>query len=299
MTQRRILRLSLAILFALNLGFHPNHAEAAMTLPLWPEGPPSENGLTGPETRGGCVGNISQATLTVHLPPKDRATGAAVLITPGGGYKVVCTTSEGTEIAEALVRQGIAGIVLKYRLPNQHHTIPSTDARRAMRTVRHHAAEWGIDPKRLGICGFSAGGHLASTVSIAFDTGNSEATDPIEKQSCRPDFSILFYPVISMEAGVTHQGSRNNLLGDHPNDSLVRKYSNDLQVSADTPPTFLIHAQDDQVVLIENALRYYRQLVHHKVSARMVLFETGGHGPSAFKTNPSLGPILEDWLSKR
>ena len=279
----------------------PGAAELSGTVtefPLWPDGAPDDNGLSGDETLGGCIGNISEATLTLHLPPKDQATGAAVVITPGGGYAVVCADTEGRQIANLLVPRGIAAIVVKYRLPNQHHQIPANDARRAIRTVRHNAAKWNIDTNKVGVWGFSAGGHLASTVSTVFDAGDASAADPIAQQSSRPDFSILFYPVISMHPGVTHGGSRRNLIGSDPTPDLVARYSNDQQVTNETPPTFMLHAADDQAVPIENSLRYYRQLTIHNVPSRLVVFETGGHGPGAFKSNPSWTAVFDEWLAK-
>ena len=269
------------------------------TIPLWPQGAPEENGLTGEETPGGCIGNISTATLTIHLPAPEIATGIAVIIIPGGGYGVVCTDTEGRQIAEKLTSKGIAGIVLKYRLPNQHHKIPASDARRAIQTVRHNASKWKIDSTRVGVWGFSAGGHLASTVSTSFTPGVPDAKDLIRRQSSRPDFSILFYPVISMESGVTHQGLRNNLLGPNAPADLVLKYSNEKQVSKQTPPTFLLHAADDKVVSIKNTLRYYQALIEREIPALLVAFETGGHGPTAFQRNPSWARIFEDWIMNR
>ena len=272
---------------------------AVTTVPLWPSGAADDNGLDGDETAGGCVGNISTATLSIHLAARDKATGQAIVIVPGGGYHVVCDKTEGKQIADILIPQGIAAIVLKYRLPNQHHQIPANDARRALRTVRHNAKKWNLDPNRVGIWGFSAGGHLASTVSTAFDTGNPTASDPIEQESSRPDFSILFYPVISMEMGVTHNGSRNNLLGGQPSNALIQRYSNERQISKDTPPTFILHAADDRVVAVENSLRYYRQLVAHGVKSRLLVYETGGHGPTAFQHNPTWLPVFESWISEQ
>jgi acetyl esterase/lipase len=269
------------------------------TIPLWPEGPPDDNGLRGPEQPGDCIGNISQPTLTVHLPPAEKATGAAVVLTPGGGYSVVCAETEGRQIAELLVPRGIAAIVLKYRLPNRHHEVPAGDARRAIRTVRHFAHEWHIDPQKVGVWGFSAGGHLASTVSTVFDAGHAAAEDGVERQSSRPDFSILFYPVISMEDGVTHGGSRLNLIGPDASAALVRRYSNEHQVTGDSPPTFLLHAADDHAVPVENSLRYYRQLVARGVNSRLIVFETGGHGPNAFQSNPSWLAVFEEWLKSQ
>ena len=283
------------------LGLHGSlWAQTSMsveTMPLWENGPPDDNGLTGGEEHGACTGNISQSTLAVYLPSKEAATGAAVVITPGGGYKVVCDDTEGKQIAEILVPRGIAAIVVKYRLPNGHHLIPANDARRAIRTVRRNASKWNIDPERVGIWGFSAGGHLASTVSTVFDSG---AADPIERESSRPDFSILFYPVVSFDLSVAHRGSRANLLGAHASDEeLVERYCSDRRVSDRTPETFLLHAADDRAVPVDNSLRYYRALVEHGVSARLLVFETGGHGPTAFQHNPSWLPVFDSWLKAR
>lgn len=269
------------------------------TMPLWPDGPPSDNGLSGPERAGGCVGNISEAKLYVHLPPADKATGTAVVVTPGGGYGVVCEKTEGHDIAKILQPLGIATIIVHYRLPNGNHKVPADDARRAIRTVRHNATAWRVDPKRVGVWGFSAGGHLSSTVATVFDAGDATATDLIERQSSRPDFAILFYPVISMEEGVTHGGSRRSLLGPAPSPDLVSRYNNDTRVSKDTPPVFLLHAGDDGVVPIANALRFHRALVAHKVRAEVLLFEKGGHGPGAFTRNPSWRGAFDAWLKRR
>ena len=270
-----------------------------VTIDLWTNGPPDENGLSGDEETGACTGNISRPTLTIHLPPVEKANGAAVVVTPGGGYQVVCDDTEGTQIAELLVPRGIAAIVVKYRLPNRHHLVPANDARRAIRTVRYHAQQWNVDPKKIGVWGFSAGGHLSSTVSTVFDQGLPESQDPIDRKSSRPDFSILFYPVISMERGVTHGGSRGNLIGPDAPNELVERYSNENRVSRETPPTFLLHAADDQPVPVENSLRYYRRLIQHGVHARLLVFETGGHGPTAFKNNPSWLPVFEEWLRRQ
>jgi acetyl esterase/lipase len=290
-----IIRLCM-IVFVFSVAAEDNAFE---TIPLWPGGPPSDNGLSGPERAGGCVGNISDAKLYVYLPPAEKATGAAVVVTPGGGYGVVCEKTEGHAIAAILQPLGIATIVVHYRLPNGNHTVPADDARRAIRTVRQHAKDWRIDPKRVGVWGFSAGGHLSSTVATVFDAGNAAADDQIERQSSRPDFAILFYPVISMEEGVTHGGSRRNLLGTNPSAELVARYNNDGRVSDDTPPVFLLHAADDRVVPIENALRFQRALLAHKVPAEVLLFEIGGHGPGAFTRNPSWQGAFEAWLKRR
>ena len=300
---RKLLTVTLVGLFAVaSIDDAPARAQSGgsvTTMDLWPDGVPDDNGLTGPERAGGCVGNISKPTLTIYLPPKDKATGAAIVVTPGGGYGVVCVKTEGQDIADVLVPRGIATIVVKYRLPNGHHKIPANDARRAIRTVRHHAAEWNIDPKKVGVWGFSAGGHLASTVSTVFDNGKPDADDLIERHGSRPDFAVLFYPVITMEKGVTHSGSRNNLLGSDASDELIERYSNERRVGKNTPPTFVLHAGDDRAVPVENSLRYYRNLVRHGVSSQLLLFERGGHGPNAFNSNPAWLAAFENWLKRR
>jgi acetyl esterase/lipase len=263
---------------------------------LWPKGAPDSNGLQGPEVVKGCIGNISIPALTVYPAPKDKATGAAVVVIPGGGYGVVCVGPEGMPVVKELNERGITAVMLKYRLPNQHHLIPANDARRAIRMTRAKAAEWGIDPKRVGVWGFSAGGHLASTVATVFDAGNAQSDDPIERMSSRPDFAILFYPVINMNGGIAHKGSQRNLMGDK---NLGDRYSNELRVTAQTPPCFLLHCSDDTTVNVENSLRFYQALVSNKVPAACVIFEEGGHGPNAFNKNPSWGGALDGWLKKR
>lgn len=268
-------------------------------MPVWPDGAKTANGLTGPETQGGCVGNISNATMTVYLPEKSQATGAAVVVIPGGGYQVVCTKTEGEAIADLLLPRGIAAIVVKYRLPNRHHTIPADDVRRAIRSVRFRAADWNLDPDRVGVWGFSAGGHLASTVSTVFDDGRRGDADPIERLGSRPDFSILFYPVITMDPQVTHGGSRNNLLGPDASAELLERYSSERRVTPQTPPTFMLQCADDPAVPAENTLRYYRQLLENEVAVELLLYERGGHGPNAFNQNPSWLGAFDAWLTRR
>ncbi len=263
---------------------------------LWPSGAPDSNGLEGPETTKGCIGNISIPTLTVYPAPKEKATGAAVIVIPGGGYGVVCVGAEGIPIAKELNERGITAVILKYRLPNQQHLIPANDARRAIRMTRANATEWGIDPKRIGVWGFSAGGHLASTVATVFDAGDAESSDPIERMSSRPDFAILFYPVISMDEKIAHMGSRHNLMG---KEDLVDRYSSELKVTAETPPCFLLHCTDDATVKVENSLRFYQALVAKKIPATCMIYEEGGHGPNAFNKNPSWKAALDGWLKKR
>lgn len=231
------------------------------------------------------VSKVQEPAIQVFLPSKKNATRQAVVICPGGGYGVLAYDWEGTDIAKWLNSQGIAAIVLKYRLPStvsqeSPHEVPLMDAQRAMRMVRQHAEEWNIDPGQIGIMGFSAGGHLASTLGTHFDTGNAGSNFPVEQFSSRPDFMILGYPVISLKEHVAHIGSRNNLLGKSPSDELVVKFSNELQVTADTPPTFIFHSQDDTAVPVQHSLLFYAALVQAKVPVEMHLYPKGGHGYS-------------------
>lgn len=258
-------------------------------LPLWEEDPPNYT-ETGEVTIWDTsdivrVRNVQKPDLAVFLPSKKNATGEAVVICPGGGYRILAYDWEGSDIARWLNSEGIAAFVLKYRLPGAKsniipHKSPLMDAQRAMRLVRFNAGRWNVDPAKIGIMGFSAGGHLASTLSTHFDSGDPASPDPIEQESCRPDFSILMYPVISFTEEFTHSGSRESLLGSDPDPDLVRYFSNELQVSADTPPTILIHSEDDQSVPVENTLAYYRALRANQVSSEMHIYPYGGHGYS-------------------
>jgi len=251
------------------------------TLALWTDGAP------------GALGEAEQdsPTLTLYPPLTDKYIPTAVIICPGGGYARLAMDHEGVQIAEWLNSIGVTALILRYRLPadGYRHPTPLMDAQRAIRLVRSRAADWNIQPDRIGILGFSAGGHLASTAATHFDkpvaTGNK--ADAIDTISCRPDFHILIYPVISMEATITHRGSRNNLLGLEPSDELVRLLSNELQVTAATPPAFLVHANDDEAVAPENSIRYYLGLRKADVPAELHIYLKGGHG---FGMRPSAGP---------
>ena len=257
-----------------------------ITLKVWPNGAPNDNGMKQPEEKydGVRVRNVSEAEMYVYLPEKAINTGTAVVICPGGGYWIEAMDHEGFHIAEWLKSKGIAGIVLKYRLPYGHHEIPSGDARQAMRIVRMNAEKWGINPEKIGIAGSSAGGHLASTAGTVFDKGNPDGT-PEEKMSCRPDFMLLLYPVISFDESVGHMGSRKNLIGEGNDWNLAKKYSNELNVTAETPPTFLILADDDKTVIPENSIRFYLALKENNVPAEMHIFQQGGHGFGITKKN--------------
>ncbi len=249
-------------------------------LKVWPNGAPDSNGMTKPEEiyEGKRVRNVSEAEMYVYLPKKDINTGAAVVICPGGGYMIEAMDHEGYDMAEWLTTQGVAGIVLKYRLPYGHCEIPLEDAQRAIRIVRQKVAEWGINSQKIGIAGSSAGGHLASTAGTRFDLGKPDSTDPIEKFSCRPDFMLLLYPVITFEEEFGHMGSRTNLIGAGNKWELVEKYSNEKQVTAQTPPTFLILADDDGGVPPRNSIEFYMALKKYKIPAEMHIFSKGGHG---------------------
>ncbi len=273
-------------------------------LKVWPNGAPTNNEISEPEEtyNGLWVRNVSDAEIFVYLPEKDRNSGAAVLICPGGGYVMEAMDYEGYDIATFLQSKGVAGIVLKYRLPNKHHEVPSDDARRAMRIIRANAKEWGIDPEKIGIAGSSAGGHLASTAGTVFDYGDPNSTDLLERVSCRPDFMLLLYPVITMNEEFSHLGSRANLIGDGHNLELVRKYSNELNVNAETPPTFLVLADDDGAVPPRNSIEFYSALKKYKVPAEMHIFQFGGHGFGIRKDgrpSDNWPNMFMDWLKER
>ncbi|MFD1142379.1 alpha/beta hydrolase [Larkinella insperata] len=239
------------------------------------------------------VSNVVQPTLSIFLPPKDKATGAAVIICPGGGYGVLVMKREGYDVAEAFTKMGVAAFVLKYRLPNEKTMVdpsigPLQDAQQALKTVRQRAKEWGVDPDRIGIMGFSAGGHLAATAGTHF---KKSVVDNSEAVSVRPDFMILIYPVISFRDGIGHSGSRKNLLGASPKPEQVTLFSNELQVERSTPPAFLTHASDDSGVPVKNSLIFYEALQQHGVPADLHLYTKGEHG--FLKT-----PAFEEWFGR-
>jgi acetyl esterase/lipase len=273
----------------------PNGAKPDVIL-LWPNGAPEARGNEEPD----------KPTLTHYPAPPDKANGTAVVICPGGGYGHLAIDHEGHEIAKWLNGHGVAAFMLKYRIaPRYHHPAPLQDAQRALRTVRARAEEWKVDPRRIGIWGFSAGGHLASTAGTHFDDGNTSAADPVEHVSCRPDFMILCYPVITLKPPYAHMGSRNNLLGKDPDPKLVESLSNDTQVTARTPPTFLMHTDSDAGVVPENSVLFYLALRKAKVPAELHIFEKGPHGVGLAQRvmdNPGLARWsnqLADWMTVR
>jgi acetyl esterase/lipase len=257
------------------------------TITLWPGGIPdlvlninySEKATIneGIPTR---FEKVTDPSLYVYLPPADKATGTAVLICPGGGYAALAFNHEGNAIAKWLNENGIAGIILKYRLPSdlimkKKSIGPLQDAQEALRTIRRNAAKWNIDPQKIGVMGFSAGGHLASTLSTHYDEKVYEVKD---STSARPDFSILLYPVITMDSSFTHAGSRRNLIGEDPGDEAVKRFSNELQITENTPPAFLVHSGDDNSVPVKNSIVYYEGLKKYNIPSELHIFQKGGHG---------------------
>ncbi|MEQ8240347.1 MAG: alpha/beta hydrolase [Cyclobacteriaceae bacterium] len=246
-----------------------------ITIPLWngeiPNAKSSDQKELVDSSNIVRISKVQLPTIEVYLPSKRNATKQAVVICPGGGYGILAYDWEGTDIAKYLNAQGVAGIVLKYRLPDEKsniepHKSPLLDAQQALKLVRLNADKWNIDPNQVGIMGFSAGGHLASTVGTHFD------------EHSRPDFMILIYPVISFSEDFTHMGSRNNLIGKKPKQSMIDYYSNEKQIKDNTPPTFLVHASDDKGVPVQNSISFYNGLIEKGISAEMHLYPTGGHG---------------------
>lgn len=269
---------------------------------LWPQEHPANTrgGAPTVEVRPNRVVVRHSPTLTAFLPEKNP-TQAAVMVVPGGGYALLAVDHEGEDAAKWLAERGVAGIVLKYRCggaPNGHPA-PLEDALRGMRLIRSKAEEWNIDTGRVGVWGFSAGGHLASCVSTLSDDGDASNSDPVEKQSSRSNFSVLAYPVTSMEPGIVHGGSFKALGGESADEATLTRLSTHKQVSKESPPTFIVATSDDTAVVPENSLRYYQALVAANVSVEMHLFAKGGHGFGMRKNNKPLDawlPLLERWL---
>lgn len=264
------------------------------TLLLWPQGAPD------------ALGNApyDQPTLIRYPAPQEIATGAAVVVCPGGGYQMLAMDHEGHQIARWLNSFGVSAYLVTYRLGKDgyRHPVPMHDGQRALRTVRVNAAEWQIDPDRVGVLGFSAGGHLASTLGTHFDAGNAKASAPIDRVSSRPDFMILLYPVISFTEDYQHAGSRKMLLGEDADSALVASLSNETQVKADTPPTFLVHTSEDTSVPPQNSIYFYLALLEKGIPVEMHIYEKGRHGlglgsrGSAFSSWPER---CEEWMEER
>ena len=290
---------AVCVVIAIVLPMAARQAEAADSHEvklLWPDGAPGAKGAADGD----------KPSLTIYLPAKDKANGAAVVIFPGGGYGHLAMDHEGHQIAQWLNSFGVAGFIVKYRHSRggagYGHPAPLQDAQRAIRTVRSGAKKWNVDPDRIGIIGFSAGGHLASSAGTHFQNRYSKVTDEIDRASCRPDFMILMYPVVSFTESFTHKGSRRNLLGSDPDDDLVENLSNEKQVTSETPPTFLVHANDDKPVPPENSIAFYLALKKANVPAEMHIYEKGGHGfgPGLGKGAVSSWKLrCSDWMRGR
>jgi acetyl esterase/lipase len=269
------------------------HQESSTVL-LWPNGAPGAAGTTARD----------EPSLTLLLPARDAIdrTQTAILVLPGGGYSGLSIKQEGHPASEWPVHQGIAAFMLNYRVgPRYHYPIERMDAARAMRWIRSHAAEYGINPHRIGVWGFSAGGHLASLLSTQFDGGNQSARDVIDRVSDRPDFTILTYPVID-PLGKAGKGSFTNLLGDNPRPGIVRQLMTDRSVTAETPPTFLVHGSDDQWVSAQNSINFYIALKRAGVPCELHIYEHGDHGFGLAQTDPVLSTwfdLLTKWLGNR
>lgn len=287
-------------------------AFAVDVLPLWPGQPPGSIGdaaykeetiLRDNDPSKPRTAKVVAPTLDVYLAAKDKTTGTAVVICPGGGYGFLAVDHEGAQVAKWLNDLGISAFVLKYRLPSDvimkdKSVGPLQDVQEAIRTVRRRATDWGVNPQRIGVMGFSAGGHLAASASTLY----ADNVYPSDGTSARPDFSILVYPVISMELSLTHLGSRNNLLGKDPSEALVKHFSLDQQVNPDTPPAFLIHSEDDGTVRIENSVQYFLALKNARVPAEFHAYPVGGHGYGLGQApgKPGQWPdALKAWLKSR
>jgi acetyl esterase/lipase len=285
--------LLLALLAAATVQAQQSTLVDGQTIPLWSGRAP------------GAIGNDESdiPALTVYLPRTMAAATPAMIVCPGGGYVRLASNHEGRQVAGYLNSLGMAAFVLRYRLgPRYHHPIELGDAQRAIRMLRSHATEWRLDAARIGIIGFSAGGHLAMSASTMFDSGDARAPDAIDRAPSRPDFAVLAYPVISMSAPWTHQGSKQNLLGDSPNADLVKQLSGENAVTKATPPTFIFQTNEDTVVPAENSLQYFLALRKAGVPAEMHVFEKGPHGVGLANDDVALSTwstLLANWLRTR
>jgi acetyl esterase/lipase len=271
----------------------PLPIQDAQVIPLWTGAAPGALGSDDTDV----------PAITVYLPRTVAPNTPAVVICPGGSYRALASNHEGRQVASYLNSLGVAAFVLRYRLgPRYHHPIELGDAQRAIRLLRSHAADWRLDPARIGIVGFSAGGHLAMTASTKFDAGNTAASDPIDRLSSRPDFSILGYPVISMTEDWTHKGSRTMLLGENFDPELAKSLSGEKAVTKETPPTFIFQTTEDTVVPAENAVHYYLALRKAAVPAEMHVFEKGPHGVGLANDDAALSEwskLMANWLRVR
>jgi acetyl esterase/lipase len=279
-------------------------AQAQTTvIPLWPEGVPDAKPNPVPERiENDMISHVSEPTLTYYPAASDRPAHTAVIICPGGGYQFLAFAHEGRRYAEWLSSLGIAAFVLKYRMADAGHPAPLRDVLRAIRTVRAHASDYGVAPDRVGVMGSSAGGHLAASAATMYDDPAGRTGAPLDTVSARPDFLLLMYPVITLMPPYAHEGSRYALLGAHPAPELVKQMSVETRVTARTPPTFLVHSDDDNVVPVDNSIMFFQALARAHVPAEMHIYERGGHGMGMTPGHgdASLWPRrAEEWLRDR
>jgi acetyl esterase/lipase len=293
---KRLILLSLAVSAVSGLAQVPspqNPPAGPQEIPLWAGVAP---GALGSE-------DADKPTITAYRADPRRASGTAVIVAPGGSYRALSMDNEGRQEAYWFNAMGVTAFVLKYRLgPRYHHPVELGDAQRAIRMVRARAPEFGVAPDRIGMMGFSAGGHLAATAGTHFDGGKPGAADPIDRASSRPDFLILCYAVISFQPAIRHAGSLASLLGDSPDPALIEELSNELHVTPQTPPTFLFHTTADTAVPAENSVRFYLALRQAKIPAEMHVFENGPHGVGMALGDPALSAwptLLANWLRGR
>jgi acetyl esterase/lipase len=276
---RRTTISALFVLFTINL------SAQTLTVKLWKQGAPgakidtSYKETTVLDKNRPRISKVTDPEIQVYLPDRSVANGTAVVICPGGGYGRLAIDHEGWDVAKWFNSIGVAGIVLKYRLPSNAIMVDKTigplqDVQEAIRLVRRNAKEWNINPNQIGVMGFSAGGHLAGTATTLY---NEKVYTPSDTVNARPNFSILIYGVLSMQS-ITHSGSKKNLLGDNPSQELIDKFSNELHINTSTPPAFIVHSQDDKSVPVENSIRYYQALVKNGIPAELHIYEKGGHG---------------------
>jgi acetyl esterase/lipase len=270
----------------------PAIAQAPQEIALWGAGAPGALGDADPD----------KPTLTIYRASRSSV-GTGIIVAPGGGYGALATDHEGRQVAAFFNAMGVSAFILEYRLgPRYHHPTQLGDAQRAIRIVRARASEFGVSADRIGMMGFSAGGHLTATAGTHFEDGKPDAADPIDRASSRPDFLILAYPVISFDPEIAHRGSVRNLLGDTPDPRLVQLLSNDLHVTGQTPPTFLFHTTADTGVVVEHSIRFYRALRKANVPAELHVFENGPHGVGLALWDPALSAwptLLTNWLRGR
>ena len=285
------MRISLSLAFILSVTF----SFAQKEISLYPGAVPNSKSAPDQETtnKDNVVKKVSKPTLSVFLPPKEKATGAAVVVCPGGGYGVLVIGREGYDVAKAFNDRGIAAFVLKYRLPSDEVMVdksiaPLQDAQQAIKLIRENAGEWNVDAKKVGIMGFSAGGHLAATAGTHFEKVLIENK---KQTSVRPDFMVLVYPVVSFLEVTGHMGSRENLLGKGASDEKIQLYSNELHVNSNTPPAFITHASDDKIVPVANSLLFYEALQKNGVLSEMHIYSKGDHGYLKY-------PAFDEWFTR-